>query len=67
MKKRFFSVPGIRLVTSKPGVLSNFKFLSEMKSIESITMPGLSRYVKAFMGVMTAFLLFMTGLIRSCN
>ena len=38
-----------------------------MKSIESITMPGLSRYVKAFMGVMTAFLLFMTGLIRSCN
>ena len=27
-------------------------------------MPGLSRYVKSFMGVLTAFLLFMTGFIH---
>ena len=35
-----------------------------MKSSESITMPGLSRYVKAFMGVLTAFFLFMTGCLQ---
>ena len=36
----------------------------KLKSLESITMPGLSRYVKAFMGVLTAFFLFMTGCLQ---
>ena len=39
-------------------------FELKLKSLESITMPGLSRYVKAFMGVLTAFFLFMTGCLQ---
>ena len=63
-KKKYIDDKSSRFVLKSFVADISHRYFTGMKSLESITMPGLSRYVKAFMGVLTAFLLFMTGFIH---